>query len=149
MMERMGIPNELGGEWAGWCIIVFLCLIAAGGVLGLLDRDEQIIISYDGIYYKPWSTDIIPWEEIRDVNLYQTRYGYSIHLSIFDHYGFPPKNLFGKFDSLMNKLLPTKPDISIGLGGTDGRVEDAMEAICAYRDEIMSDYFQINEAAAE
>ncbi|MBL9070175.1 MAG: hypothetical protein JNM03_09305 [Sphingopyxis sp.] len=126
-----GPPLRPGAEWIGWIGVVFFgaCLLVI--VRRMFDAAEIIRISGNGIYFKSWSDQTVPWSEITDVTIweYQRQKTIILHLRRPDR--FPSTKLLGKV-SAANRAL-TGGDIPISLTGTDGKFADAMAAIAYYR----------------
>ncbi len=110
--------------------LIFLSL-AVIAVIRLFDRDEQLRVSPDGIYYKRWSQTVIPWDEIVDVTVWKDRYQKFIMLHLADPRRFPSTTLVGRLSRANRRL--TGGDIAISLTQMNRGFDDASAVIEDYR----------------
>lgn len=123
------IPPEFV-PYVGWFCAIFFgaCLLAIGK--RFFERDAQVEIGRAGIRVAQWSDAIIPWDEIKWVSVwsYQRQRHIILHLHRLE--AFPGRGIAAKL-SRANRML-TGGDIAINLVGTDGKFDDAMEAIARF-----------------
>ena len=110
---------------------VFFAGVVVLAVPRLFDRSEQLRVSPDGIYFKQWSTETIPWREITDVTVWKYRRTRSIILHLADPQRFPSTTLLGRFRG-GNKRM-TGGDIPISPSVMDRRFNEVLSVIEAYR----------------
>ena len=108
-----GDPPKPGREWLGWISASFFALLGAIGLRRLLNPTEQIRITSDGICYRQWSNDTIPWREIVTVAVWQFKGQKSILLSLRDPGRFPSTTFLGKMAAANHAL--TGGDIALTL----------------------------------
>ena len=139
-----------GGDPGAWLAVLMggLTLLIFGGmtvfyVMLLPDMRDQVRISSEGIFNRGWSTDTIPWSEIKSVQDWEQGRHKFIGLYLRDPAKFPPSTIVGKLFGSPNKLFgsPNKymadvGDVWIYLGHTDGKFDDAMKAIAYFRDAV-------------
>ncbi|MFL6728970.1 MAG: STM3941 family protein [Sphingomicrobium sp.] len=115
----------------GWSSIVFFGACAVVGIRRALDTGPQLTISAQGIQWRPWSQDTIPWREIRDVSVWEFRRQKAIVLVLYHPEQYPSSSLAGKLASVNRGL--TGGDISISLTGLDKSFDEAFAAIGKFR----------------
>lgn len=115
----------------GWLSILFFGLCGVGIVSKLFDERSQLLIDSFGVLWIPWSDQLIPWSEIRDVTTWNYKHQRFIVLHLRDATRFPGRGLSSRLAG-SNRML-TGGDISISLTGTNRSYGDAMEAIERFR----------------
>jgi hypothetical protein len=121
-----------GNEWFGWfCIILFGCF-AAEFSFRIFDTSDQVKISEEGVYYKPWSDQIIPWLEISNFSVRQYRSQKTIVLYLPTYVKGPssrPSNtIFGRIP-FANRACQSGYVVTLNLQGTTGEFDDAFAAV--------------------
>ena len=115
----------------GWAAILFFGACAIVGAGRALDSGPQLTISVLGIQWRPWSEDVIPWAEIRDVSVWQFGAQKAIVLQLDNPARFPSRAVLGKLAGA-NRAM-TGGDISISLTGLDKSFDEAFAAIREFR----------------
>lgn len=115
----------------GWLTVLFFgyCGIKIGAKF--FDESVQLQVGRAGIRWIPWSAQLIPWSEIRDVTTWRYKGQATIVLHLRQADRFPGRGLAAKLSAANRKL--TGGDISISLAGTNRSYSDAMEAIGYFR----------------
>jgi hypothetical protein len=131
MAGLLGEVPKPGKEWIGWLSLVFFGMCAVQITVRLFDRDDQIIISGLGIYWKQWSCDMIPWSEITKVAVWELKSNKSIILHLRNPQRFQSTNWIGKI-AAANRAM-TDGDIALILDGTDKTCDEALSAIHYFR----------------
>ena len=111
--------------------MVFFGACAVAMVPMLLSRDVQVRISAQGIFWKRWNDQTIPWSEITDVSTWELTGQKVIVLKLRDASRFPGKGIQGLLAG-PNRAM-TGGDISVVLTGTDQSPDAAVAAIGKYR----------------
>ncbi|WP_447953280.1 STM3941 family protein [Sphingopyxis chilensis] len=120
-----------GKEWAGWLSIIFFGVFAPMAFSRLLDDDVQIRISRSGIYYKQWSEQTIPWEEIAEISVWKFKRHKLPVLHLVHPGRYPSTTLSGKM-ARADRML-TGGDITITLTGMDCSFDEVVAAIQYHR----------------
>jgi hypothetical protein len=115
----------------GWISIIFFGAAALVGIRRVLDAGPQLTVSAQGIRWKPWSEDVIPWREIRDVTVWEFRAQKTIILHLVDAARYPSGTLLGRLAGA-NRAI-TGGDIAISLTGLDRSFDEAFAAIREFR----------------
>lgn len=111
----------------GWASILFFGAAAIFGIRRAFDRDIQLRVSDQGIYWKPWSADTIPWHEVRDVGVWEFRKQKTIILCLHHPERYPSRTLLGKLAGANRGF--TGGDISISLSGMTKSFDDTFATI--------------------
>jgi len=127
----LGPSPRPGSEWIGWLCASFFGLGGVVAVRRIFDGGDVVRISANGVYFKSWSEQTIPWSEIIDVTVWEFQRQKSIILHLRSPDRFPSTKLLGMVAGA-NRAL-TGGDVPVSLTGTDGSFEDAMTAIAYYR----------------
>ena len=146
-----------GGDPGAWLAALMggLTLLLFGSMtvfymMLLPDMRDQVRISSEGIFSRGWSTDTIPWSEIKGVHVWEQGRHKFIGLYLRDPAKFPPSTIVGKLlgppgkpfgspDKYMADVGDDRADlgdVGIYLGHTDGKFDDAMKAIAYFRDAV-------------
>jgi hypothetical protein len=120
-----------GKEWAGWLSIIFCSVCVPIVFSRLLDDKVQIRISGSGIYYKQWSEQTIPWEEISGVSVWKFKRHKLPVLHLVHPSRYPSTTLSGKMAGADRML--TGGDITITLTGMDCSFDEVIAAIQYHR----------------
>lgn len=127
----LGASPAPDGIWAGWIGMVFFGICAASMVPMLFDTDVHIRISAQGIFWKRWNDQTIPWSEISDIRSWELSGQKMVVLKLRDPSRFPGKGIQGLL-AAPNRAI-TGGDISLVLTGTDQSADAALAAIRQYR----------------
>lgn len=124
------------GMTVGWICITFFGACTFIIARRFFETGPLLRILSEGVWWKRWSDQIIPWSEISDVTIWQSKgwlqKGHKcIILHLRDQAQFPRMRLMG-WAGKANRAL-TGGDIAISLLGTDRSVSEAMAAIDHYR----------------
>ena len=120
-----------GREWIGWASMAFFGPISLLHVRRLFETDDIVRIGPSGIWYRLWSDDTIPWNQITKVGGWQHRHQRSLLLSLVDPDRFPSTTFLGRMASA-NRAL-TGGDIPISVLGTDRSFDELMAAVAEYQ----------------
>ena len=104
-------------------------MIAIGRMF--FETGALLSIGPQGIWWKRWSDEIIPWSEITDVTMWQHKGQKCLILHLQDQARFPGRSVMG-WAGRANRAL-TGGNVSITLSGTDRSFDEAMAAIGYYR----------------
>ena len=115
----------------GWLCILFFGLCGLAIVKRFVDDRALLQIGPSGIQWSPWSDDIIPWSEIKDVTTWSYKGQDTIVLHLNEPSRFPGKGLSGRLRGA-NRML-TGGDVAISMTGTNRCYDDAMAAIASFR----------------
>lgn len=126
-----GQPLKPGVEWIGWLSILFFGACSILIFTRLFDNRDQIRISSSGLYYRQWSEQTIPWEEMVEISVWQFRRQRFIVLSLVRPDQYPSTKFTGKMAGA-NRML-TGGDITVNLTGLDRGFDEAWAAIEYYR----------------
>jgi hypothetical protein len=119
-----------GREWVGWAAMLFFGIAAIVILLRVFDRNDQIVIDSRGLYWKLWSSDVIPWSQITDVRESAIRRQRFLCIYLKDPGRYPSGTLLGRLGST-NKALGYG-DIAINAMGTDKSFDELKSAALAY-----------------
>jgi hypothetical protein len=123
------IPPELV-PYVGWLCVIFFGACLPIIAKRLFEQDAQVEIGRVGIRVRQWSEAVIPWDEISGVSVWSYQRQRHIMLNLHRPEAFPGRGIAAKL-SRANRML-TGGDIAINLVGTDGKFDDAMEAIAHF-----------------
>ncbi|HEX6742426.1 MAG TPA: STM3941 family protein [Sphingomicrobium sp.] len=123
-------PPELV-QLFGWFAILFFGLAALVAIRRIFDGGPQLTISAEGIRWKQWSDDLIPWSGIGDVTVWEFGTQKTILLHLVDPVRYPSRTLLGKLGGA-NRAL-TGGDIPISLTGLDKSFDESFAAIREFR----------------
>lgn len=115
----------------GWLCILFFGLCGVAIIKKFFDERPQLSIDSSGIRWAPWTDQLIPWSEIRDVTTWSYKHQDVIVLHLRNAERFPGKGLKAKVAGA-NRML-TGGDIAISLTGSNRSYGDAMSAIERFR----------------
>lgn len=115
----------------GWVCILLFSLGGLAIVKRFFDDRVQVEIGVSGIRWAPWSDQLIPWSEIRDVTTWSYKSQKSIVLHLNNPDRFPGQGIAAAFAGA-NRML-TGGDICITMAGTNRSYKAAMEAIAHFR----------------
>jgi len=132
-------PRELGltpkpqWEWMRWVAVPLMGFAAVMLVVRLFDRRDRIVVDRNGILWRSWSDEIIPWRAIADFRIEKQYYYaglfYFRHLCLYLHEPAPPPRmgwrarLFGRGSNL------GFGDITVSTIGMDRNVDDLLAAL--------------------
>jgi hypothetical protein len=115
----------------GWFNVAIFGVCAAYGVKKFFDDAVQLEVGPAGIRWVPWSDDLIPWSQIKDVTMFSHKRQNFIVLHLNESGRFPGRGLAGKF-ARVDKMM-TGGDITFSMTPTDRSHGEAMDAITAFR----------------
>jgi hypothetical protein len=115
----------------GWLNVVIFGTCAGYGVKSFFDGAAQLEIGPAGIRWVPWSRDLIPWSQIKDVTTWSHKQQKYIVLHLDDPGRFPGRGLAGK--SVRVDKMMTGGDIAFSMAPTDRSYSEAIAAIAAFR----------------
>lgn len=127
----MLVLPEPGVRWIGGGIAALFGLLAIGCVRQLLRTDPVIEIGPEGVLWRRWSDQLVPWSAITRVAVRRVRYQRFVCLWLADPSAYPPARRFGKL-SRVNKALGFG-DLPLATGGLDRHTDELVAAIAAYR----------------
>ena len=111
--------------------ILMFGLFVVGGLRELLRTQPVIEVGPQGITWRRWSDQVVPWSAITRVAVRRVRYQRFVCLWLADPAAYPPARKFGKM-SWANKALGFG-DLPLATGGLDRRTDELAAAIGAYR----------------
>lgn len=115
----------------GWAAILFFGFCALVLARRLFDGGELLRIGPDGIRWRRWSDQTIPWTEITDVTSWGTPGNTVIVLHLRDPDRFPGRGVLGALAGANRKM--TQGDVSIALTDTNRSFAEAMAAVERFR----------------
>lgn len=143
VIVSLGMVGTFGAPWVssrrslvvgmaiGWICLIFFgaCMIAIGRMF--FETGALLRVGPQGIWWKRWSDEIIPWSEITDVTMWQHRGQKFLILHLRDPAQFPAGGSMG-WAGKANRTL-TGGDIGITMSGTDRSVSEALAAVECFR----------------
>ena len=139
----LGIVGAFGPPWVsrhrslwvamawGYFGIIFFGACALNATRMMFETAVLLRIDQNGIWWRRWSDDTIPWSEITQVSIWQYQRQKSIIVHLRDPSRFPGKGILG-FAGKANRAL-TGGDIGITMTGSDRSFDEAMAVIEHYR----------------
>ena len=129
MAGVVGPPMRAGAEWKGWLIVIVFAPLSALGFKRLKDRADQIIVDRNGLFYKQWSKDVIPWTEI--AGLHENKIGRHrvLCVTLKEPQRYPPPTWIKWLNFGMTRRR--FGDIAVSTSGTNmsfAKLRDAAEA---------------------
>lgn len=126
--RRYPAPIVMG---IGWMNLILFGLAGIAWAKKLFDKRAQLQIGPSGIRWRPWSDQLIPWAEVRDVTTWEMQRQKLIVLHLRDPARFPGRGLNAVSASINRKLAGG--DIFISLTGTDQAFDDAIAAVMLFK----------------
>jgi hypothetical protein len=123
--------SHVVGMTFGWICITFFGACAVVIARTFFDTGPLLRIGSQGVWWKRWSDETVPWSEITDVTIWQHKGQKCLILHLRDPARFPGRGLMG-WAGKANRAL-TGGDIGITLTGTNRSIKDAMAAVEYYR----------------
>jgi hypothetical protein len=117
--EKALIASYVGIPFFGLCAIV--------GVRQLFRTTPVLEIDENGILWRRWSDDIIPWSAIRGMSIMEIRRQRSLTLKLVEPERYPGKGLMGLLAGA-NRAM-SGGDISLNMAGTDRRFDELLAAM--------------------
>lgn len=78
---------------SGWLIVGVSGLLVAIGVTRLIRGGLVLRIDADGVYWRRWSEQVIPWSAIREIKVRELRGQQFLDVNLYDPAAYPPKFL--------------------------------------------------------
>lgn len=135
--REIGLAPKPQWEWMRWVAVPLMGFAALALIVRLFDRREQIVVDRNGILWRAWSDDIIPWRAIAGVRV-EKHYSYAglvyfRHLCLDLHDpAFPPRtNWRGRFFGRGSN--PGFGDITISTNGLDRDIDELAAAVERFR----------------
>jgi len=116
----------------GWFSVLFSGFVSLAAARRVFDSKEELRIGSNGVLWRRWSDDVVPWSEIEDVTSYSVKRQKFIVLHLRDPDLFPARGLVNSLLASVNRHM-TGGDICITLGGTDRSFDEAADAILRFR----------------
>jgi hypothetical protein len=123
----LGPPPAPGKVWAGYLGIVFFGLCAPVLFRRLFDRDDQIVVDDQGIFWKQWSQRTIPWLAIQAIERRRVRSEQFVCLTLDDPSRHPSDGLLGRLAGT-NRTFGFG-HVAITMQGTDKSIAEMIAAI--------------------
>ena len=130
MIGAFGEPPRSSRAWAGWIAIPVFGLFGALIAARLFDRRAQIVVDAEGLMFRQWSDEHIPWSAVSgiDERTMQGQRFFGIYLH--DISAHPPTRLVGKLGR-MNSALGFA-QLSISATGTDRSADELRDALMQF-----------------
>jgi hypothetical protein len=112
---------------AGWAGIVFFGACAIVFVRRLFQAGVEIRIDANGIYWRRWSDQTIPWNAIARISTGEIRRQRFVCLFLIDPRAFPAQGLAGKLAGASRAM--GFGDIALSATGTDASFDALMASI--------------------
>ena len=125
MLQDPSAPAALA--WLSILCFGFASIIM---LMRLFDRDDQIRADAQGLYWKRWSPDVIPWNEIADVSEAGVQRQRILCLHLRHPERYPSHTLLGRLASA-NKVMGFG-DIAINAMGTDRSFDELKAAVLGH-----------------
>ena len=119
-----------GREWVGWIAMAFFGLGAIVILGRFFDGNDQIVVDDRGLYWRQWSTDLIPWSQIVDVREASVRNQRFLCIHLRDPERYSAMTLLGKLG--MSSKAMGFGDIAINAVGTDKSFDALKDAVLAH-----------------
>jgi hypothetical protein len=117
--EMAVIAAYVGIPFFGVCAIV--------GARQLFRTEPVLQIDENGILWRRWSDEVIPWSAIRGMSILEIRRQRSLTLKLVEPERYPGKGLLGLLAGA-NRAL-SGGDINLNMAGTDRRFDEMLAAI--------------------
>jgi hypothetical protein len=129
LVGAFGAPpsTTLKATLAGWGGIVFFGLCAIVLARRLFQAGVEIRVDADGIYWRRWSDQTIPWNAIARISTGEIRRQRFVCLFLIDPHAFPSHGIAGKLAGA-NAAMGFG-DIALSATGTDASFDQLMAAI--------------------
>jgi hypothetical protein len=133
LCEALGFDLPAGtNKWMAIPIAAIFLPIQWAAARALLDRRDRLVADASGIMWRPWSEDVIPWEEIRavrPVTVFGRRF-VSLDLHHPERY---PATTGLKWTAWANRKAGYG-DVSIQTDGTDTDQAELAQVIAQFRE---------------
>jgi hypothetical protein len=122
-----GPPPRPGREWIGFVCAFFFATCGAFGIRRLLNPGDEIVIDGNGIKWRQWSDQLIPWDAITDIRVAVVRGRRFVCLYLREPAQYPSTRLLGRMAGVNRSL--GFGDIALNVSGTDRTHDDLVEAL--------------------
>ena len=121
----------------GWAAILFFGLCGLIGIRQLFRSGPDIRIDEQGIWWRRWSDQVVPWEAI--VALYPAGVGRTafLCLKLVDPAAYPSTHVMGKFAGI--NRASGFGDISVTTTGTDRSFTELLAAVERFAPRVLLD----------
>ena len=123
----IGEAPKPGKEWLGWVVLGIFVPATIMLIIRMFETGDVMRISAQGIYYRYWSEDTIPWDAIEKIIIWSYRGQKTIVLKLADVSRYPASSLWRKLISLNSRTAGG--DIAINLARTNLSMRRALSAI--------------------
>ena len=122
---------------AGWIIVACCWGMAGFFVFRALDKQPQLRIDANGIWYRGYSGDTIPWEEIVSCQVMRVYNQRIVQLNLRNPEAWPSSNRFTRATAGMNKAMGFG---GMGIAATNlsGGPDGVLKAIEHYRPDLFA-----------
>jgi len=132
MIGAFGEPPHSSGRrsrltWVGWIGVPFFGVVAAMIAAKLFDQRERLVIDDEGIFWRAWSDELIPWSEIEGIQEREVARQVMFAVYLRDPSRCPPTRWTGRIAAAQRGF--DQGDLSITLSGTDRSNDELREAL--------------------
>lgn len=129
--------NGEASPLVGGLIIAGCFGMAATFVWRALDKKPQLRLDQNGIWYRPYSDAVIPWEEVVSCQVARVYNQRIVQLNLRDPDAYPSKNRFTRATAGMNKAMGFA---GVGIAATNlsGGPDGVLHAIAHYRPDLLA-----------
>lgn len=122
---------------AGWAIIAGCFGMAAVFVVRAMDNKPQLRIDQDGIWYRAYSDDVIPWDQFVSCTVNRVYNQRIVQLNLRDPAAYPSTNRFTRATAGLNDAMGMG---GVGIAATNlsGGPEKVLAAIAHYRPDLFA-----------
>ncbi|MGV0633650.1 STM3941 family protein [Mycolicibacillus trivialis] len=110
----------------GWLSVVFFGLCLPVSVGRLIRGGLALRVDAEGIYWRQWSEQVIPWTAIRAAHVAAVRRQWYLNLDLYDPAAYPSKTILGWVKRLNTGM--GYGDISLNVIATDHSFADLVAA---------------------
>ena len=115
----------------GWICVFLFSLCGVAYTKDLFGPSEQLRIDAEGLRWKPWSDQIIPWAEITEIRKWEVGSQRGVDLKLRDPAQYRRAGLLALIANGGRTF--SGGDVSICLSGTNRKFDEAMAALARFR----------------
>jgi len=127
----LGAPPQPGREWIGWVAVAFFGIAALAWGRRLFDRRPLIVVDAQGVLWRDFSDDVIPWSRISGWTMQDVVTTKFVCLDLVDAASFPRTGMASMAGGANRGV--GHGDAQIHVTGTDRSFDELVAAMQHFR----------------